>query len=58
MGDLPLDQGAGDDADDLAAGVERGVGDRAHQPELGAAIDQARARAPRSRRPRSRAASA
>ena len=36
---LPLDQGAGDDADHLAARCLRGIGQRAHQAYRCAAVD-------------------
>ena len=41
MGELAIDQPARDHADDLAARLERRVGDRAHQPDPAAAVDDA-----------------
>ena len=38
---LVVHQVLGDDADDLAAGGQRGVGDDAHQPDVPAAVDDA-----------------
>ena len=43
MADLALQQAVGDDADHLGAGLQRGVGGDAHQPDRAAAIDQAEA---------------
>ena len=45
MRQLVVHQVLRDDADDLAAGGERGVGDDAHQPDVPAAVDDADARA-------------
>ena len=39
MGDLAIHERLRDDADDLAAGLERRVGEQAHQPDRGAAVD-------------------
>ena len=41
VGDLALEQRLRDDAGDLAAGLEHRVGQRAHQPDARAAVDQA-----------------
>ena len=40
VGDLVLDQPRRDHADHRAAGGERGVGERAHQPDARAAVDE------------------
>src|SRR3546814_11182911 len=39
--DLGADERVGDDPDHLAAGFERAVGDRAHQPEPAPAVNDA-----------------
>lgn len=44
MRDLTSFQGTGNHAKDFAAAFERSVGDCAHQPHLGAAVDQSEAR--------------
>ena len=58
VGELALDELLRDHADHLAARRERAVGDRAHQPDAAAAVDEpepARGRAPRrTRAPRRR----
>src|SRR3546814_21073506 len=41
MRDLGADERVGDDPDHLAAGFERAVGDRAHQPEPAPAVNDA-----------------
>ena len=41
MANLDLVQMVRDDADHIAAAGERGIGERAHQPDAGAAIDEA-----------------
>lgn len=40
MGDLPGDQRLGHDADDVATGVETGVGDHPHEADVAAAVDE------------------
>ena len=40
MRDLAVDQRLRDHADDAAAALERGVGERAHQPDVRAAVDE------------------
>ena len=52
MRDLVIDQRLRDDAIGLAAAVEHGVGDDAHQPEPAAAIDEVDPAPPSSRRGR------
>ena len=56
VGDLALDEPLRDDADHLAAGGQRAVGHRAHQPDARAAVDDAHAplreQAPERRRGR------
>ena len=40
VGDLPVEQAAGDDADRLAAGGQHGVGELAHQAHARTAVDE------------------
>ena len=56
MREFARDEGVRDDAGHLAAGLERRVGEHAHQPDVAAAVDEAdltcgqRARRARARR--------
>jgi hypothetical protein len=43
VGDFLVDEDVRDDADDVAAGGECGVRDRAHEADAGAAVDEAEA---------------
>ena len=40
VGQFPVDQGLGNDADDASAGAAGGFGHGAHQPGAAAAVDQ------------------
>lgn len=45
VGHLLFNESLRDDANDLAAGGERGIGERSHEPDAGASIDEAQAAA-------------